>query len=140
VDSNYTVRLPDGHSWYFRCYTLDVAPDGSVLALLHGQSLTYEYHMVKFDSEGTFQWDKIVGDSHWPLPGMAEPTIEIGSNRLAYVGYGYRDDYGAHLGVSAFVIGPYDIGPDIPLTLVIVGIAGVSVAVVAAALYMRKHQ
>jgi hypothetical protein len=138
--TNYTIPLPDGNSWFFICGSIDVAPDGSVLAILHGMQLIYDYHLLKFDSNGNLLWDKIIGDERWPVYGGHEPELNIGDNGLAYVGFERYGDYGIEIAVSAFVVGPYNFGPEIPTNMMIlVGISGAALVVVVV-LYNRKYR
>lgn len=141
--TNYTIPLSDGSSWFFQCKSVDVTPDGSVLVILHGMQLTFEYHLVKFDSSGNLLWDKIIGDDHWPVPG-SEPKLDICDNGLAYVGFaryvGVKPIiYNMQIAVSAFVVGPYTLGLEILTTMIIVGVSG-AVLVIAVVIYFRKYR
>ncbi len=127
--SNYSIPLTDGNYMNFRCGSIDVAPDGSVLAILHEMELTYEYHIVKLDSTGVFIWDKIIGDKRWPVYGGAEPILHMAENGLAYVGYQRYGDYGIEVAVWAFIVGPYNQGIDSQL-LIIVGVSGAALVAV----------
>ncbi len=138
--TNYTIPLPDGRSWIFQCRSIDVAPDGSVLAILHGWQLIYDYHMVKFDSDGNHLWDKIIGDDHWPMSGQLEPKLSISDNGLAYIGFNRLGNYGVEVAVSAFIIGPNTLDSEFPTTMIIGGISVAAVAVVAAVIYIRKYR
>lgn len=138
-NTNYSVPLDDGNSWYFYSRCIDVVPDGSILVTLHGNSIIYDCHMVKFDSSGNFVWDKIVSDEFWPTSSSSNMKLEIGGNGVAYIGHNYIDDYGVHVGVSAFVI---DTNQSLdPLTILILGgIAGTTIVVIAAIIYNQKHK
>jgi hypothetical protein len=140
--TNYTIPLPDGSSLPFNCRSVDIAPDGSILAILHEMDLACDYHLVKFDSFGSFLWDKIIGDDHWPVPG-SEPKLDICDNGLAYVGFqryvGDRNIYEMQVAVSAFVVGPYTLGPEILTTMIIVGVSG-AVLVIAVVIYFRRYR
>ncbi len=138
--SNYSVPLEDGSSWIFQCRAVDVAPDGSVLAILHGWKLIYDYHMVKFNPDGNLIWVKIIGDEQWPVRGDRDPKLEISDNGLAYVGFNRMGDYGVEVAVSAFVVGPYPLGPEFPTTMIIVGMSVAALVVVAAVVYIRKYR
>jgi len=138
--TNYSIPLPDGRFWMFQCRSIDVAPDGSVLAILQGMQLIYDYHMIKFDSDGNHLWDKIIGDERWPYYAELIPTLEISDNGLAYVGFNRFGDYGIEVAVSAFVIGPYTLYSELPTTMIIVGLSVASLVVVAAVIYIRKYR
>ena len=137
--TNYTIPLPDATSWNYGCSAVDVAPDESVLAILHSMQLINEYHMIKFDPNGNHLWDKIIGDDRWPVFGAREPKLEIGDNGLAYIGFERYGDYGMEVAVSAFVVGPYTSGSEILTGMIIVGVAG-AVIVAAAVIYIRKYR
>ncbi|MGY5859739.1 MAG: hypothetical protein RTU63_10240 [Candidatus Thorarchaeota archaeon] len=136
--TNYTIPLPDGNSWFFVCGSIDVAPDGSVIAILNGMRLIYDYHLLKLDSNGNLLWDKIIGDDRWPVYGGLTPELNIGDNGLAYVGFERYGDYGIEVAVSAFVVGPYNLGLEIPLTMIVVVISGATLAVAVVVIYFRK--
>lgn len=138
--TNYTIPLPDGHSWLFICGSVDVAPDGSVLAILQGMKLVFDYHLIKFDSNGNLLWDKIIGDDRWPVYGGHVPELHIGDNGLAYVGFERYGDYGIVVAVSAFVVGPYTLGSEISTTMIIVGISGAALVAVAIVVYIKKYR
>jgi hypothetical protein len=138
--SNYSVPLEDGNSWTFQCRAIDVAPDGSVLAILNGVRLIYDYHMVKFDPDGNLLWDKIIGDERWLVGRANDPKLEISDNGLAYVGFNRMGDYGVEVAVSAFVVGPYTLSPEFPTTMIIVGMSVAALVVVAAVIYIRKYR
>jgi len=137
--TNYSIPLMDGSFLNFQCRSIDVAPDGSVLAILHEMHLTYDYHMVKFDSSGSFQWDKLIGDEHWPLSGSQEPKLHIGDNGLAYVGFNWWGDFGYEVAVCAFVIGPYSLDSALQ-TVIIIGVVGGIVLIVGAFVYVKKYR
>ena len=134
--SNYSIPLPDGSLLDIRPVSIDVAPDGSVLVLCHEWELTRDYHLVKFDSIGSFLWDKIIGDERWPSGGN-EPKLEISDNGLAYVGFDRQEDYGYVVAVAAFVIGQY--GLNLPTIMIIVGVSGVALVAVVG-IYFRKYR
>ncbi len=135
--SNYSIQLPDETYLNFECRVIDVAPDGSVLTILHEMHFTHDYHMLKFDSTGSFLWDKLIGDERWPPYTGIEPQLEMGRNGLAYVGvelFGY-----VGVGITAYVVGPYNTGTNLQ-TMLIVGISGVSLAAIAIVFYIRKYR
>jgi len=141
--SNYTFPKNDGRSWIFKCRAIDVAPDGSIIALLHGVEIIHDYHLMKFDPEGNLLWDKIVGDERWPYPGAREPKLEIGDNGLAYLGFNRIGDFRFEIGVSAFLIGPiipYTPSLELSPMIIIVGISGATIGIVAAVIYIRKYR
>lgn len=135
--TNYSLILPDHTPWIFTCRTIDVAPDGSLVALLHGMYGVYDYHMIKLDKDGQLLWDKIVGDENWPLYGAMEPRLEISSNGLAYLGFDY---FGSAVTILTYIVGPYSLGPDLPYTVVVFGGIGATIAIIAAAIYIRKYR
>ena len=137
---NYSIPLIDSSSLNFMCRSIDVAPEGSVIAILHEMELSYDYHMLKFDSSGNLLWDKIIGNERWPVYGAMEPKLQIGDNGLAYVGCNLYGDYGMEVAVSAFVIGPYDQDTNFPMTIVIVGISGAALVAVVIVVYIRKYR
>ncbi len=141
--SNYTYTLNDGWPWMFVCRSIDIAPDGSIIALLHGSYRINDYRLVKFDPEGNFLWDTIVEDEHWPYYGQREPKLEIADNGIAYFGFTRLGDFRYEIAVSAYVIGP--ITPYAPIfeispTLIIVGISGAAIGIVAVVIYKQKYQ
>ncbi len=139
-NSYYSISLPDDSSLNFECRSIDIAPDGSILAILHEMELTYDYHMVKFDSSGSFLWDKMIGDDRWPVYGGPEPKLHISDNGLAYVGFERYGDFGIEVAVSAFVVGPYTLGSEIPTTMIIVGMSGAALVVVVIVVYIKKYR
>ena len=138
-NTNYSIPLPDGSYLNFQCRSIDVAPDGSILAILHEMELSYDYHMLKLDSSGSLLWDKIIGDERWPVYGGPEPKLHIGDNGLAYVGFNRYGDYGIEVAVSVFVVGPYNLGSNLQ-TMIIVGISVAALAAVVIVVYIRKYR
>ncbi|MFX1578401.1 MAG: hypothetical protein ACFFBJ_02055, partial [Promethearchaeota archaeon] len=138
-ESNYSIPLADGSYLNFQCSSIDVAPDGSILAILHEMHLTYDYHMVKFDSSGGFLWDKMIGDDHWPVYGGQEPVLRISETGLAYVGFQRWGKYGFEVAVSAFVVGPYSLGSDFQ-TMLLIGISGIALISVVLVVYIKKYR
>lgn len=138
--TNYTITLPDGSPWYFRNVAVATAPDGSVALLIQGFQLIYDFHLIKLDSDGVFQWDKIVGNDRWPIYASIPPRMKFSDNGLVYIGYLKTSEWGYQIGVDAFVIGPYSLGSDLPITLIVIGAAGIGVAVAAIIIYERKYK
>jgi len=139
-NTNYSIPLIDHSFLRVQCRSVDVAPDGSVIAILHEMELGYDFHMLKFDPSGSFLWDKIIGDDRWPVYGGDEPKLQIGDNGLAYVGFQRYGDYGIDVAVSAFVIGVYDQDTNFTTTIVVLGISGVALVAAVIVVYIRKYR
>ena len=141
--SNHTFIRNDGLSWNFTCKSIDVTPDGSIIALLHGSTYSYDYHLIKFDTEGTLLWDNYIGDEHWPYSGAREPLLEIGDNGIAYFGFTRLGDFRYEVAVSAFIVGPittYTPKTDPSFIAAIIAVTGVTIGIIVIVIYVRKYR
>ncbi|MBS3793782.1 MAG: hypothetical protein KGY80_02740 [Candidatus Thorarchaeota archaeon] len=50
--SNFSRELEDGCFWRFDCRSLNIAPDGNLIAIFRGLDPENSYHIFKFDSGG----------------------------------------------------------------------------------------
>ncbi len=104
---------------------LDLAPDGSIF-LLTQEYYRQGYSLNMFNSDGSQNWTKSIGNQDWPYPGGYLPVMTISSWGIAY--FTMSIEYDFH--TFAFRLGEYSLpkpGPSLPVLLVL-GSGGVVAA------------
>jgi hypothetical protein len=136
-NSSFSQEFENGTYWSFECRDMAIGRNRSTVVMLKGLHSDNNYHLVKFNCEGHFLWDKIIEDETWSTDWHPRPTIQSSSTGLAYIPF--SSSQREKLAIYAFEVGPYDIPSESSTLLVIVTGTGLGIIIIAVAIYLRKY-